>query len=367
MPPREILINALSVGHGGSTRYIKHLLAEFNRDDRGFRFTVAAMPGQLDAFDAGNIEIRAMPLPAGPGTKRVAWRLLAEHSLLPVQARSYDLLYCQGDIVPVLTPVPAVVLIRNMNIFERRWTDGFRTRMLERLVRLGLPRARRVVFPSRAAVDITAESVALRQERVRVVHYGVEMPDLSTPIAEPERPYVFLPAAVEPHKNIEVIIDALPLLGDSRIELRIAGHSMLYPDHSADLVRRAEELGVADRLVFLGEQTHDEVFAHLRGAVAMTFPSFIESFGHPILESLAAACPLIASNIPTCREIAAEAALFFPPNDATALAQAIDNVQANPEATQARVQLGLARARNLSWKRTFDSLCEVFEEALAKP
>ena len=48
MPPREILINALSVGHGGSTRYIKHLLAELNRD--GFAGFVIAVLGALYVF-----------------------------------------------------------------------------------------------------------------------------------------------------------------------------------------------------------------------------------------------------------------------------------------------------------------------------
>jgi glycosyltransferase involved in cell wall biosynthesis len=153
-------------------------------------------------------------------------------------------------------------------------------------------------------------------------------------------------------------------MGDSRVEQRIAGHSKLYPEHQARLERLAADRGVADRLVFLGEQTHAQVLAQFRGAVAMAFPSFIESFGHPLLEALAAGTPLVASDIPTCREIGDGAALYFPPSDPVALARAVDAVQADPDATRERVELGLARAREFSWKRTFDRLCEVFDEVL---
>ncbi len=115
---------------------------------------------------------------------------------------------------------------------------------------------------------------------------------------------------------------------------------------------------------FLGEVSHDQVMRYHRGSVAMVFPSFIESFGHPLVEAMAAGEPIVASEIPTFREIADEAALYFPPTDAAALATAIDRVQSDPEAARKRVERGRERARAFTWKRSIDGLCAVFEEVL---
>ena len=106
---------------------------------------------------------------------------------------------------------------------------------------------------------------------------------------------------------------------------------------------------------------------YYRGAVAMVFPSLLESFGHPLLEAMLAETPVIAGDIASAREVAGDAALFFDPHDPTALAGAVDTVMRDTEGTQARVALGRARSQTFSWKRSTDLLCGVFEEVLSEP
>ena len=368
MAQPRILVNALSMSQGGGRSYVVNLLRELRRDDRGFRFTLLATPDQLEGIDASGVDVDTVHLPSRPRALRLPLRVLYEVIGLPLRSRRFDLLYCVADVCPPVAPVPVVVLMRNLNIYDRRFYDGARTRTLFRLARLGAPRARFAVFPSQAAADAIRSTIpAIRDECVAVVHYGVS--EAAFAPAEPVRsavPYVFLPASPERHKNVETLIESLRFVGDPRLELWIAGNSLLDPEHTRILEELAARLGLAERVRFLGPVPYAELLRYYRGAAAFAFPSLIETFGHPLLEAMLAGTPVVASDIPTFREIAGDTALYFPPLDAKALAARLDAVLADAAATAARVARARERAARFSWERSVDGLCAVFERALRR-
>jgi len=360
------LINALSLSQGGGRSFVINLLRELRRDDRGFDFTLLTLAGSLTGIDASGVAVEEMRLPRWGSPVRTPLRVLYELVGLPLHARRFDLLFCVADICPPLCPVPVVVLMRNLNIYDRRWFDDARTRTLFRLARLGAPRARVAVFPTQAAADAIRASVPVDPARVAVVPYGVSALSFEdAPPAGAAAPYLFLAAAPEPHKNIGVLIECLRFVSDPRLEVWIAGDSLLDPAHSGKLASAARELGVAERVRFLGPVPYARLLSLYRGAMALVFPSFIESFGHPLLEAMLAGTPAVVSDIPSFREIAGDAALYFPPADARALAARIDELRAKPEEARQRVEAACARAAGFTWQRSVDGLCRVFERALA--
>jgi glycosyltransferase involved in cell wall biosynthesis len=367
MPKPRILVNALSMSQGGGRSYVVNLLRELRRDDRGFRFSLLATPDQLEGLDVSGVEVETLRLPARPRALRLPLRVLYEELVLPVRAGRFDLLYCVADVCPPVAMAPVVVLMRNLNIYDRRFYDDARTRMLFRLARLGAPRARFAVFPSRAAADAIRRTIPIREERVAVVPYGVS--EASFQAAEPVRsevPYLFLPASPERHKNIETLIESLRFVSDPRLELWIAGNSLLDPEHTRALEALAARLGLTARVRFLGPVPYAKLLGYYRGAAAFVFPSLLESFGHPLLEAMIAGAPVIASDIPTFREIARDTALYFPPLDAKALAAQVDAVRADPAATQGRVARARERTRDFTWERSVNGLCTLFERALRR-
>jgi glycosyltransferase involved in cell wall biosynthesis len=367
MPGRRILVNALSMSQGGGRSYVVNLLRELGKDDRGFRFTLLASPEQLEGLDTAGVDVAMLRLPARPRGVRLPLRVLYEEVALPLRARRFDLLYCVADISPPVAPVPVVVLMRNLNIYDRRFYDGARTRTLFRLARLGAPYARFAVFPSQAAADAIRASIPLRDEQVVVVPYGVSPESFAgDERVTSEAPYLFLPAAPERHKNIATLIESLRFTSDARLELWIAGSSLLDPVHCRELEQLAARLGVAERVRFLGPVPYARLLAYYRGALAFVFPSILESFGHPLLEAMLAGAPVVASDIPAFREIAGDTALYFPALDAKALAACVDALRADGAATQARVARARERAMGFSWKRSVDGLCAVFERALTR-
>jgi glycosyltransferase involved in cell wall biosynthesis len=360
----RVLVNALSLTHGGGRSYILNLLRELRRDPRGLAFTFWVADGQLDAAEASapGLALRTIRLPSGPAALRLLARVLVEQVWLPIAARRHDVLFCVADMTPVVAATPTVVILRNLNIYDRRFYDNLRLRALYYLTRAGLRRVRRVLFPTRAAADLIRAVVPVPESAVAVVPYGISAEAFAGGEAtRAERPFLLLPAAVERHKNVEVAIEGLAQLA-APLDLWVVGPTHTDPAYVDELRALAARVGVADRVRFTGPVPYATMLSYYRGASAFVFPSRIETFGHPVLEALLAGTPVVASDIPAFRELAGDAGRFFPPDDPGAFARAVAAVLAGPEATRARVAQGRARAAGFTWQRSVDRLCEILRE-----
>jgi len=93
----------------------------------------------------------------------------------------------------------------------------------------------------------------------------------------------------------------------------------------AELEARADAAGLADRVRFLGNRDDvAEQLGQLDGFVLSTTAA--EGFGIVLIEALAAGVPVVASDVPACREVLRDGRLgtLVPPGDAGALARALE-------------------------------------------
>ncbi len=117
----------------------------------------------------------------------------------------------------------------------------------------------------------------------------------------------------------------------------------------------AAEAGIS----FAGPRPHAEVLEAMAQAAIVVVPSrWAEPFGLTALEAIASGAALIAADTGGLPEVAGDAALYVPPDDAAALAAAIIALADDPEHRAALAAAGLARAQN------FDTA--VIAAALAK-
>jgi glycosyltransferase involved in cell wall biosynthesis len=125
------------------------------------------------------------------------------------------------------------------------------------------------------------------------------------------RRYVFYPAWFLFHKNHLYLLEGLAELERRHgIEL----HAVLCggdpKGERAIIERQVRELGLTERVRFLGLVPDEDIPPLYQAAVALVMPSYFGPTNLPPVEAITLDCPAICSDLPGCREQMGEAALY---------------------------------------------------------
>lgn len=121
--------------------------------------------------------------------------------------------------------------------------------------------------------------------------------DLFLPPSEPRKtsPFVFLWAGRLEHvKGVDLLLRAVKSLSDLtelQFSVRLAGKGSLREE----LELQASNLGISDRVIFLGRLSREEMQKEMQEANCKVLPSRYEAFGVVLIEAMATGLPLIAT------------------------------------------------------------------------
>ena len=198
------------------------------------------------------------------------------------------------------------------------------------LVRLLTPssahRARLILTPTQVIADEVALKFRVSSDKIVPFYNGVDTNSFHPrPQAVPQ-PYIFVSGAIEARKNLETLLRARALLGDSvPWRLMIAGGTR-DAAYKAGLETLSRELGIAHLVDWLGFVDEARLVELYQSASAFVTASRDEGFNIPPLEALACGCPTLCSDIAVHRELFSGAVLFFATESSTALAAALRRV-----------------------------------------
>jgi D-inositol-3-phosphate glycosyltransferase len=230
----------------------------------------------------------------------------------------------------------------------------------------GAPAAKVAVIPS--AVDT---------ERFRPEDKAEARRRLGLPTDEPIVVYV---GRMLPRKDVRNVVRALAALkrqaapGDPLPLLLLVGGETREPDESATpeigvLRRLAADLGVTDRVRFLGRRQPDELrWCYAAGDVAVTTPWY-EPFGLTPLEGMACGRPVVGSAVGGIAFTVAdgETGLLVPPRDPEALAAALGRLLADPARRDRMGRAARARVEDaFTWRTVAERTAALYETLLAR-
>lgn len=168
-------------------------------------------------------------------------------------------------------------------------------------------------------------------------------------------------------KGVDVLLEALAHVPKAR-GLIVGGHAQ-EPD-LARLKARATGLGIGDRVTFTGMVEPSRVARFLRQADVLALPnpaSVISTrFTSPLklFEYMAAGRPIVASDLPSIREVLQDEvnALLVTPGNPAAIAAAIERLIGDPALSARLADAALAAAPAYSWDRRAERLEELLHE-----
>lgn len=214
-----------------------------------------------------------------------------------------------------------------------------------------------------AAVAVTGPTqFVLRDLRARfglvggqVVPNGV---DETAPPVEPLElpiggPMVLAVGRLERMKGFDLLLDAAAHPGLAAVHVVIGGDGSQSPA----LHRRAQDLGIADRVHFLGRVTPGQVTAAMAAADVVVVPSRREAFGIVALEAWRSGTPLVGTvhgGMPDFVEDGVDG-LLVDPIDREALATAMSAVLVDTTLAEVLGAAGRRRVQAFTWSAVVDS------------
>lgn len=135
----------------------------------------------------------------------------------------------------------------------------------------------------------------------------------------------------------------------------------------------AREVGVAERVRFLGRQTQPQYALRLQESVGLVLPSLYESGGAVVLEAMATAKPVIATRWGGPLDyLDSSCGILVAPHSYEALvtgfAQAMQKLIDHPDLAKAMGTAGRERAvRDFDWQRRIDAMVSIYDVLVKKP
>jgi glycosyltransferase involved in cell wall biosynthesis len=369
--PRSVLLTALYLApgaSGGTETYLRGLAPALAGEFPDLRITIATTRSGAQALRGEGwgewAEIRALPCEDGQRVRR----LWAEQMLLPMLIRRErpDIVHSLANVAPLYPGAPSVVTLHDLTFMVTRtlgrvsaWSIGF-------FAKAAAHRADGLITGSAAARNEICTILGVPPERVIVIHHGHEPSRAQVATAEQglRESYglqgsrvVLCVAAKRPHKNQELLIRAVKLL-EQDVQIVLTGHAEPY---ELELRELARELGVQERVRFVGYVPDADLQGLWRVAACAAFPTLAEGFGMPVIEALAHGIPVAASDIPVLREVGGELPHYFDPHDPVDAARAI--VEALGDSSTH--EQGPPYAARFSWRAAARATHEVYERVLS--
>lgn len=358
-------------GHG-ITRYVHRLYDAFRLVCPDVQLLPVSSRKEKTIEDASRLkrECSLKLLPWGRHATALSWGLFKQPYLEQWIGNSFDLVHAPNLGYPVPTRRPYIVTVHDIGPLTK--PEFFSKRSI-RWMRLGfnhmIENAAAIICVSQATADEIVGLAGKRvSERIHIIHEGVDahfyqQPNLSslkaiTNMPDEKTPFCLAVGAISPRKNMIRVVEAM-----ERVKEDIPHHLCLvggtgWNDHL--IKQRLQGSSISKRIHHLGYVTDEQLHALYCVAKVFLYPSLFEGFGLPVIEAMAASCPVVTSDVSSMPEIAGDAALLVDPYKVDAIADAIRVICEQDKHAGRLREKGRKRARLFSWERCAKEICSVY-------
>ncbi|UMM63556.1 glycosyltransferase family 4 protein [Aristophania vespae] len=173
--------------------------------------------------------------------------------------------------------------------------------------------------------------------------------------------YFIFYGSLEPKKNIGRIIEAF-LASKSQRKLVLVGAMAWKEEQELRYLEHGISTGRIIKIDYLPERT---LFALLKHARALLFPSLCEGFGLPVIEAMSLGVPVLASNEGALAEIGGDAVLKAPAYEIEALTKAIIRLDHENELCEKLVSAGYSQVKKFSMSDYQNRLSRLYSDVLS--
>jgi glycosyltransferase involved in cell wall biosynthesis len=317
---------------------------------------------------SGNLKIVRVP-----GSTYLDW----EQYYLPraVKKEGIDILHCTCNTGPLLIDIPIILTLHDIiflesvnfsGTFYQNFGNLYRRWIVPRL----LPKCSSIVTVSKFEKGNIMRWFPTYKDQVHTVYNGLNekfrviddqsyLQKLQIKYKLPERFILFLGSRA-PKKNTEGVLRAY----QSFCQANETPLPLVITDYDKSWLPSYLTHSVKKQIIVLHFAHNDELPYIYNLATLFLYPSLRESFGMPILESMACGTPVVTSNVSSMPEIAGGAALLVDPTNSLEIAEAIQMLANDAKLYAFKRNQGLRRILKFSWKKTSLIMLELYKSLI---
>lgn len=197
-------------------------------------------------------------------------------------------------------------------------------------------------------------------KKVHVVHHGVKQINEARPYKH-SKPFLLHVGTRGWYKNFEWL---LKIFGEQkRLHENLDLISFGGGSPSENEKRLLQEYNLNGKVHFLSgpEEMLDSLY---RGARTLVYISDYEGFGMPLLEAMAAGCPVLCSNTSSVPEVVGDAALMVDAKKEAELSLALTEISNNEFIRRRLIDAGKSRAAVFTWKKCAEETFKIYQKIL---
>lgn len=275
--------------------------------------------------------------------------------------------------VKILTGIPVFVTMHGRDI--RPTSAVTRLWFMRPFLRFAFSQADRLIVVSQEYAGY-ARAAGAPPDKIHIIGNGVDLErfcpsqqgvdQVRRRYAIPDCARVILAVGeLSPHKGFDLLLKAMPTILEQvpeTVALIVGAGQQL-----GTLVALCDQLGVENRVIFVGEVPNAELGPYENACDLLVMPSRAESFGIAALEAMACARPVVAACVGGLAGIVVdgETGLHVPPDDSASLARAIIHLLQDQKLAQAMGMNALQRVRSsYSWDHVAQETDSLYMQVL---
>lgn len=305
----------------------------------------------------------------------IRWHTLEEQELFPkvLEKENVDLVHFPYFSVPIFYKGPYVITIHDLIIHHYPTGKASTLPSLVYWIKLlgykyvikkAAQHSQKVITVSEATKKEIEKHLHVPGEKITVTYEGVEngakFKTQSSKFEFKDHKYFLYVGNAYPHKNLDRLVEAFGLVceEDPEVKLILVGKDDYFYRRLKDTVSK---LGISQNIIFAGFVTDEELQGYYQHAKAIIMPSLMEGFGLPGLEAMRLGCPVLASDIPSLKEIYQDAALYFDPLAVDSMHATIRKVLTERKSVDLYIEKGKKRVLFFSWKKMTEQTLKIYE------
>jgi len=268
-------------------------------------------------------------------------------------------LFVPSHVLPVICPKKSIITIHDVAF--KRFPESYAKRSRQYLdwaAKFAAKKASAILTPSVATQQDLMDFYGIEEKRIHITPLGMS-PRVEINKKKTQKiignwkleigNYFLYLGRLEHKKNTDTLLKAFAQFSEKHpdVPLVLAG----FLGRGGQQIVEKMPKSVRNKVVRTDYISEEEKEALMTHALAFIFPSRYEGFGLPILEAMQHNLPIIASNIPSSREILRDNGMFFEVEDSHQLAQQMQALVKHPQKRQLFTKAYPQILEDYSWEK----------------